>query len=101
MTSVYVPIRLSRQRVKIPVVRICDLPLPPPPEPTPIDSGPVGTQMILLESKPEVKDAPIIPEAGKPEANNELQTDPAHPPAVQEVMADVLKVKPPKKNPKK
>ena len=35
------------KRLKIPVVRICDLPLPPPEEETPIDVGPVGSQASL------------------------------------------------------
>ncbi len=51
------------RRVKIPVVRICDLPLPPPPEEKPIDTGPVGSQMSLLETAPTQKTSSEVREA--------------------------------------
>lgn len=52
------------KRLKIPVKRICDLPLPlpPPPEPKPIEAGPVGTQMDLLPG-PQATQPPVIAKA--------------------------------------
>jgi predicted nucleic acid-binding protein len=35
------------KRLKIPVIRICDLPLPPPEEETQIETGPIGSQGAL------------------------------------------------------
>jgi predicted nucleic acid-binding protein len=76
------------KRVKIPVMRICDLPLPLPPEPTPIDATPVGVQMDLLPNTRAIelrdeedasKTAAPVPEPRAAEANNKLQADPAHP----------------------
>jgi len=55
------------KRLNIPVIRICDLPLPPPPEPTPIETGPIGSQMSLLrESEPaqQVSESAESPQAG-------------------------------------
>jgi predicted nucleic acid-binding protein len=40
------------KRLKIPVMRICDLPLPPPKEPPPIETGPVGEQAQLFDLTP-------------------------------------------------
>ena len=41
------------RRVKIPVIRICDLPLPPPETETPIEMGPTGSQGTLALAAPE------------------------------------------------
>jgi hypothetical protein len=84
------------KRVKIPVVRICDLPLPSPPEPTPIEEGPVGSQLSFIDNlnpprqitlESEVNDAATgtktVADRGKSETNNKLQVDPTHPSAVQ------------------
>jgi len=82
------------KRLKIKVVRICDLPLPSVPETKAIDSGPVGAQMLLMgdteESQQqrlpmnEVKDATeAAPETTTAEPNNELKADPAYTPSVQ------------------
>jgi PIN domain-containing protein len=40
------------KRLKIPVVRVCDLPLPPPETDTPIEAGPVGSQGTLALAPP-------------------------------------------------
>ena len=37
------------KRFKIPVMRICDLPLPPPKEPSLIHTGPIGEQTLLFD----------------------------------------------------
>jgi predicted nucleic acid-binding protein len=80
------------KRLKIPVVRICDLPLPPPPEPPSIEGG-SGTQMSLLrggdpaqspeaiQSPPEVKDAAkrttYVPDAAGGAETGRAQGEPA------------------------
>jgi hypothetical protein len=77
------------KRLKIRVVRICDLPLPPPEEPKPIESGPIGTQTKLFESS--TAQLLQFPEANAGEAasppavqpGDQVQTDPAHPAPVQ------------------
>src|ERR1700722_2617525 len=81
------------KRVKIPVVRICDLPLPPPPEPKPIDTGPVGTQMDLIpksepSQQPTIQSTPEVNDAAKTadrtaKADNQREADPAHSAPVQ------------------
>jgi hypothetical protein len=79
------------KRLKIPVIRICDLPLPPEPEPE-VEQPPLplGTQQTLnLGSASTEEQNPITPEGKHDEQtavageNNKLQADPAHPPAVQ------------------
>jgi hypothetical protein len=97
------------KRFNIRVIRICDLPLPPSDSVTPIDAGPVGSQIPLAladaltsVAKPEVQPAP----EAKPDEtthtkqlistgadgttkavqpSNELKADPTHPPAIQGV----------------
>lgn len=64
------------KRLKIKVVRICDLPLPPSPEVKAIESGPVGSQMLLIgETETRVQEdtdgtkAPVA-KTGKTEAGD-------------------------------
>lgn len=79
------------KRLKIPVKRICDLPLPPPKEFPQIDTTEVGSQQtlfdmvpILFEPQPAIE-APQEVKTSEPatdavaEANDELQTAPPHP----------------------
>lgn len=74
------------KRLKIKVVRICDLPLPPPPEVKAIEAGPVGSQMLLIgHTEPPIhedKDEAAA-ETGKSESRNELEAHTAHTPAIQ------------------
>lgn len=48
------------KRLKIPVVRICDLPLPPSPELREPDAGPVGSQMTLIIPEREKELGPRV-----------------------------------------
>jgi hypothetical protein len=52
------------KRLKIQVVRICDLPLPPPEVDTPIDAGPIGSQGVLPL-------APTAPTTGEQHSRSE------------------------------
>jgi hypothetical protein len=90
------------KRLKIPVIRICDLPLPPTGEETNIETGPVGSQGLLNlslgnvapQSTSEVKINEGTGEAQLPGTNsidgraaqvgenNQLQATPAHPASV-------------------
>jgi hypothetical protein len=90
------------KRLKIPVLRICDLPVPPPDDPAPIETGPVGEQAALFDMTPTllqpmpaaVPHQAAIPkgEMNEPkpesaqnapgpsaEASNQHETNPAHP----------------------
>ena len=89
------------KRWKIPVKRICDLPLPPPKEFPKIDTRPIGESQTLFELNPpqlEVNSEPISeisqkeeeksddsrqsteqPKAGIIETPNELKADSTHP----------------------
>jgi hypothetical protein len=78
------------KRLKIPVKRICDLPLPPDLEEEPKknsawETSPIGRQLSLLpptnsipatqEMQPDINEKPI-------EENSKLEASSAHPPAV-------------------
>lgn len=92
------------KRLKIPVVRICDLPTPPPKQFPVIEAGPIGGQQVLFgefgerqaalnldlepstsqenskdESKPQPSQDAARP---SPEASDKREADPAHPAAV-------------------
>ena len=58
------------KRLKIPVVRICDLPLAPAPDTKPIEAGPVGAQMTPLPEAGPAK-SPLI--SDRPESNRESE----------------------------
>jgi predicted nucleic acid-binding protein len=108
------------KRFKIPVMRICDLPLPPPKEFPKIDTTPIGEQVPLfdlsgprrhieLETKLELpaKSEGITDDAEpepaqdasgpSPEASNQHEADPAHPTPVQGSDEGRAQVKPPEK----
>jgi predicted nucleic acid-binding protein len=84
------------KRLKIPVLRICDLPLPPSPEPPKVDEAPIGKQSELFGAvQPELPlNNPIpgeISSDGKSASESAAETDkgsdehktnPAHPTAV-------------------
>lgn len=44
------------KRLKIPVMRICDLPLPPPEQAAPTETEPVGKQPTLFETSPTARE---------------------------------------------
>jgi PIN domain len=90
------------KRFKIPVMRVCDLPLPPPKEFPKIDTTPIGQQVTLFDLTPPLLDVEpevtpeqpetleVIPDAPNPEsaqnapgpsseASNEHEADSAHP----------------------
>jgi PIN domain len=56
------------KRLKIPVVRICDLPLPPPQTETPIEAGPIGSQGLLALVPPQPEAAPDTTQATQVQA---------------------------------
>jgi predicted nucleic acid-binding protein len=55
------------KRLKIPVMRICDLPLPPPPIPTEIETGPIGEQRQLFGTPPPLQQTLQPPPASSPD----------------------------------
>ncbi|MGA1987466.1 MAG: PIN domain-containing protein [Candidatus Sulfotelmatobacter sp.] len=91
------------KRLKIKVVRICDLPLPSPPEVKAIEAGPVGAQMLLIGNtdlpveadKSETK--AVVPEVVKSESNNQLKPVQETPLPFKEAIAPAPKVKLPEK----
>jgi predicted nucleic acid-binding protein len=78
------------KRLKIPVVRICDLPLPPPPVETGTVEGVVGSQGLLnlapSNTTAEPAEAEVkhdAAEARTSEKSDKLQADPTYPAPVQ------------------
>lgn len=81
------------RRLKIKVIRICDLPLPPVDEATPAEQGPVGSQQSLNLTVPQVEQSNIVEmpqreatiEDGsktadpRSQADNKLETNPPYP----------------------
>lgn len=62
------------ERLKIPVVRICDLPLPPPTEEKPIEGSPTGTQMNLIpETEPAQGTMDMQPRPGNKDATGQTK----------------------------
>ena len=81
------------KRLKIPVIRICDLPLPPPKVALPIEVGPIEPQTTLFDLAPPLIQAAnqtaLGPKSDDPkpgkaverpiEPDDKLQANPAHP----------------------
>jgi predicted nucleic acid-binding protein len=77
------------KRLKIPVMRICDLPLPPPKEFPKIDTGAIGAQSVLFDMAPPLIQATQEAEPAQStelEVNNEVQ------PAIQQASAPIRKI---------
>ncbi|MGA2988169.1 MAG: PIN domain-containing protein [Terriglobia bacterium] len=69
------------KRLKIPVLRICDLPLPPPKEPPKIETGPVGEQRPLFDMTPPLLQPATEAAPEQSAALKEVQNDPKPEPA--------------------
>jgi predicted nucleic acid-binding protein len=73
------------KRLKIPVMRICDLPLPPPQVPQLIETGTVGPQTTLFDMTPPLLQHAVVPKELKTSTNeNDLLNKEEKPKAASE-----------------